>query len=183
MVATAGRSRRSARRRWSISTLPAIGCARAAIWPVGTWSLKGAFYAGLRKDGLRSGAEVDPPGYCHFGTWLDEAYFRQLASEYLAEQATRGRTHKFWKNRGGQRDNHWLDRRIMNMALAEHGLSSLTADEWAGRAKERGAPPDESLALLKTPNAPPPPSLQPAQHVPFPGLAELNASIRPKDVW
>ena len=42
------------------------------IWPVGTWPLKGAFYADLRKGGLRGGAEVEPEGYCHFGAWLDE---------------------------------------------------------------------------------------------------------------
>jgi hypothetical protein len=42
------------------------------IWPVGTWPLKGAFYSDLRKEGLRSGAEVDPPGYCHFASWLDD---------------------------------------------------------------------------------------------------------------
>ncbi len=85
-----------------------------------------------------------------------ETYFRQLTAEFLAETATRGRTHKFWKIRGGQRDNHFLDTRIMNMALAEHlGLSSLTADEWAGLAKERGSLPDDSLPLLKTPGAPP----------------------------
>jgi hypothetical protein len=30
----------------------------------------------LRKEGLRAGAEADPPGYCHFPAWLDEAYFR-----------------------------------------------------------------------------------------------------------
>ena len=38
------------------------------LWPIGTFPLKAAFYADLRKEGLRSGAEVDPPGYCHFGS-------------------------------------------------------------------------------------------------------------------
>jgi len=40
------------------------------------------------------------------------------------------------------------------MALAEHlGLSSLTSDEWAGLAKEHGAPPNDSVALLKAAGA------------------------------
>ena len=61
------------------------------VWPVGTWPLKGAFYADLRKEGRRAGAELDPPGYCHFGAWLDEGYFRQITSEYLVEETYRGR--------------------------------------------------------------------------------------------
>jgi hypothetical protein len=46
----------------------------ARVWPVGTWPLKAAFYADVRKDGIKSGSDVDPDGYCHFPTWLDENY-------------------------------------------------------------------------------------------------------------
>lgn len=119
------------------------------IWPVGTWPLKGAFYADLRKTGLRAGAEIDPDGYCHFGTWLDENYFRQITAEYLAEETFRGRARKFWKLRASERDNHQLDARIYALALAEHlGLSSLTADEWANLAKARGMPPPDLPPLF-----------------------------------
>ena len=133
------------------------------IWPVGTWALIGALYSDLRKDGLRSGAESDPPGYCHFPSWLDEGFFRQITSEYLAEETFKGRARKFWKLRASERDNHFLDCRIYNMALAEHlGLSSLTADEWAVLAKERGMPPAELPTLFaaarKDGGAPPPPA-------------------------
>jgi phage terminase large subunit GpA-like protein len=125
------------------------------IWPTGTWPLKGAFYSDLRKDGVKSGAEADPPGYCHFGTWLDETYFRQLTSEYLAEETYKGRARKFWKLRASERDNHWLDTRIMCMALAEHlGLSALTPSEWAGLARERGGPASAALGLSRDPGAP-----------------------------
>lgn len=120
------------------------------IWPVGTWPLKGAFYSDLRKEGLKSGAEVDPPGYCHFPTWLDEGYFRQITAEYLAEETYKGRVRKVWKIRASERDNHWLDCRLYSMALAEHlGLSSLTSDEWAAIAKVRGVPADDALALFR----------------------------------
>jgi phage terminase large subunit GpA-like protein len=116
----------------------------ARHWPVGTWPLKSAFYADLRKEGLRAGAEADPPGYCHFPTWLDEGYFRQITAEYLAEQTFRGRTRRFWKQR--ERENHFLDCYVYCIALAEHlGLSSLTATEWAALARERGAPRDMPL--------------------------------------
>jgi phage terminase large subunit GpA-like protein len=128
------------------------------IWPVGTWPLKSAFYADLRKEGLRAGAEADPPGYCHFPAWLDEAYFRQVTAEYIAEETFRGRVKKRWRQRAGQKDNHFLDCRVYNMALAEHlGLSSLSPAEWAALARERGAPPDLPLftgRLLAAPGAP-----------------------------
>jgi phage terminase large subunit GpA-like protein len=38
----------------------------AMVWAVGTWPLKGAFYAQLRKEGIAAGQPVNPPGYCHF---------------------------------------------------------------------------------------------------------------------
>jgi phage terminase large subunit GpA-like protein len=124
------------------------------IWPIGTWPLKGAFYADLRKDGRRGGAEVDPEGYCHFGTWLDETYFRQLTAEYLAEETYRGRARKVWKLRASERDNHFLDCRVYNLALAEYlGLSSITPADWARLAKERGMPASETPDLFRRPLA------------------------------
>ena len=120
--------------------------------PLGTWPLKGAFCADLRKEGLRAGAKVDPPGYCHFASWLDEGYFRQITAEYLAEETYRGRARKVWKLRASERDNRWLEARIYCMALAEHlGLSSLTPAEWAMLAKERGMPASDALALFRKP--------------------------------
>ncbi len=119
------------------------------VWPVGTWPLKGVWYADLRKDGLRAGAEVDPGGYCHFGTWLDENFFRQITAEYLAEETYRGRARKVWKIRASERDNHQLDNAVYCLALAEHlGLSILTPAEWAQLARERGMPPSDALALF-----------------------------------
>jgi phage terminase large subunit GpA-like protein len=123
----------------------------------------------LRKDGVKSGAEADPPGYCHFGTWLDETYFRQLTAEYLATETFRGRTRKFWKQVSHTRDNHFLDARIMCMALAEHlGLSSITPAEWTGLAKERGAPPPEALGLFRPAAG--------AQAAPAASLADMDAA-------
>jgi phage terminase large subunit GpA-like protein len=120
------------------------------LWPVGTWPLKGAFYADLNKEGVKSGKPVDPEGYCHFSAWLDETYFKQLTSEYIAEQTLRGKIRKIWKLRASERDNHLLDCRVYNLALAEYlGLSAITRDEWARLAKSRGLPPDDALALFK----------------------------------
>lgn len=116
----------------------------AKVWAVGTWSLKGAFYSDLRKEGIRSGRERDPDGLCHFGAWLDEVYFRQITSEYLADEKIKGRIVKRWKERG---DNHFLDCCIYNDALAEYlGLSTMTPEEWAALARARGMP-DELLKV------------------------------------
>lgn len=123
----------------------------ATIWPVGTWSLKASFYSHLAKPGIAAGAEIDPPGYCHFGTWLDEVYFQQITAEYLGDEKYKGRTRKRWKPLSG-RENHFLDCRIYNMALADYlGASRMTADDWALLAKERGVPAGSAGEGLFTP--------------------------------
>lgn len=110
----------------------------AMLWPLGTWSLKAEFYANLRKKGRTSGAEEDPPGYCHFGDWLDEPYFKQITSEFLDSATVRGRTVKVWKELG---PNHLLDARVYAMAMGEYlGLTRMNDDDWASLARLRGAP-------------------------------------------
>jgi phage terminase large subunit GpA-like protein len=124
------------------------------VWPVGTWPLKSAFYSDLAKTGIAGGAAEDPAGYCHFGKWQDEAYFRQITAEYLTDDLVRGKKSRVWKIRASQRDNHFLDTSIYNAALAEYlGMSKLTAAEWAALAKERGMPSD-ALPLFAKPAAP-----------------------------
>jgi phage terminase large subunit GpA-like protein len=79
-------------------------------------------------------------GTCHHGAFLEENYFVQITSEYLASAPYRGRTRMEWAKRG---DNHFLDCRVYNLALADYlGLSRMTADEWARLAKLRAAPAD-----------------------------------------
>ncbi len=96
------------------------------LWPVGTWSLKSSLYTDLHKIGIRSGALEDPPGYCHFGRWVGENYFKQLTAEHLADIIVRGQvTGRRWEKSG---DNHFLDTRIYTRGVAEYlGLSSMTA--------------------------------------------------------
>jgi phage terminase large subunit GpA-like protein len=112
----------------------------AMVWGVGTWPLKGVIYADLRKEGVAAGKEVDPAGYCHFGDWLDEVYFRQITSEYLTNENYRGRIRRIWKVRNGE-ENHLFDCRVYNYALADYlGVSRMTADQWAVLASRRGVP-------------------------------------------
>lgn len=113
----------------------------ATVWSVGTWGLKGAFYADLRKTGAAAGAEIDyPAGYCHFGTWMDEVYFRQITSEFLSNENFRGRVRRVWKVRAGE-ENHLLDCEIYGSAIADWlGLSRMTEPEWKALAARRGVP-------------------------------------------
>lgn len=122
--------------------------ASALLWPVGTWDLKAEFYANVRKDGRKAGAELDPPGYAHFGEFLDEAYFRQITAEHLADTKVRGRTVRVWRDTG---PNHLLDCRVYAMAVAEHlGLTRKTQDDWRALAK-RYATPDAAGDLFAGP--------------------------------
>lgn len=112
----------------------------AAVWTVGTWSLKAQWFADLRKLRVVEGAEIEPPGACHHADWLEENYFLQITNEYLADERYRGRMRKVWKERGA---NHYLDCRVYNIALAEYlGLSTLKSDEWKELARMRGVPPE-----------------------------------------
>ena len=53
----------------------------------------------------------------------------------------KGRNRKIWKTRPAQPDNHLLDCRVYNFALAEYlGLSATSDAEWAQLARRRGLP-------------------------------------------
>ena len=122
----------------------------AKVWAVGTWPLKGAVYEDLRREGRRAGREIDPPGYMHFGSWLDETFFRQLTSEYLSEERHRGQTRRVWKIRSSERDNHFLDCEVYTRALAEYlGQSRMTSDDWAVLAERHGMPATDTPSLFE----------------------------------
>lgn len=147
----------------------------AQLWPVGTWTLKAALYAHLRKEGRRDGAEQDPPGYCHFGEFLDQRYFQQLTAEYLKEFERKGRMVKEWVASGA---NHFHDCRIYNMAMAEHlGLGRFTDEMWAALAARRNVPPVEGPDLMAALSKP-----VPALPAPAPAAATTVASAAPRTV-
>ncbi|MDQ0472805.1 phage terminase large subunit family protein [Labrys wisconsinensis] len=123
----------------------------ARLWKTGTWSLKREHYDNLRKTRIAAdGSTWDPPGFCHFGLWLDEIYFKQITSEYLEDITVRGRvTGRRWAKRG---ENHYLDCRIGNMALADHlGLNSMSPADWQTLAEMRGVPDGVVTPDLFTP--------------------------------
>jgi phage terminase large subunit GpA-like protein len=133
------------------------GCATVRF--VGTWPLKSTFYAYVSQVAKPEGSSlIYPMGYCHFGQFQDEIYFKQITSEYLGEEKVgKGkknlrRTRQIWIPRAGA-DNHWLDCRIYNMASLDAYFASFTADDWARLAAERGIPEDLRTPDLFTPRA------------------------------
>jgi phage terminase large subunit GpA-like protein len=106
------------------------------LWPVGTWVLKSELYGNLRRVGPDDTGAY-PPGYCHFSTLHDEAFFRQLTAEPLITRERNGRRVTEWVASG---PNHALDCRIYTMAAAEHlGMGRWTLDGWRELATARGA--------------------------------------------
>ena len=148
------------------------------LWPVGTWSLKAEFYAYLRKEGRRDGAEADPPGYCHFGNWQDERYFQQLTAEHLKDREVKGRIVREWVASG---ENHYHDCRIYNMAMAAHlHLSSLRPDQWQALATARSvakADQADMVAMMNRSIVPAPPPAA-APRTAFATPAPVTAAAR-----
>lgn len=136
----------------------------AKVWPIGTWPLKSGLYLDLGKQRLAETVNEAPPGYCHFHGEADEEYFKQLCAAHLEDIKVRGRpAGKRWID---LRENHFLDCRVYNMALAEYlGISIMTADEWAALARHRGLPPavTEQTLFTPRPEAEPQPVAEPAE--------------------
>jgi phage terminase large subunit GpA-like protein len=159
----------------------------AKLRSVGTWPLKASVYAYLALDKkTENGVLIAPRGYCHFARWLDENYYKQLTAEYLAEEKIRGKPRKVWKQ--SDNDNHFLDCRVMNTALADAYLATYTSDDWARMARDRGVPADlmdpdlfNPLRPVLAPDAPQSPQTAApdleAATDPFAKLAELNKGL------
>jgi hypothetical protein len=137
-AATAGICRRSARRVVKDIDLDGRKLGFAKLWPVGTWSLKGHWYEDLRREGKAAGREVDPPGYCHFGKFLDEIISSKSRPNISPKSQSRGRMTKGLGARAAIRKT------ISRLPRVQHGdrrsprLSSMTEDEWkSSRASAR----------------------------------------------
>lgn len=144
----------------------------AKVWAVGTWPLKSSLYLDLGKQRTGPSVEEAPPGYCHFHGEIDEEYFQQLCASHLEDITVRGRpAGKKWVD---LRENHFLDCRVYNMALAEYlGISIMTADEWAALARHRGVPDEMTRRDLFSQREPPPQQSAPSSNLPS----------RPVDDW
>lgn len=148
----------------------------ATLWPVGTWSLKATYYANLRKDGRKAGAEIDPPGYCHHHLGCDERYFKQQTAAYLKTATFRGRSTRVWQESG---PDHLLDCRVYAMAMADYlGLTRLTQEQWKEVARQRGVP-----IVLKEPDLLAPDSVKIAARMPALPESKSNAPTTIRSNW
>jgi len=122
------------------------------VWPVGVDIAKSELYGWLR---LRAGEGDPPPGYCHFPEY-GESFFQQLTAEHLVTAINR-RTHRAkmeWQVLPN-RENHFLDARI----LARVAAAVLGIDRMARPAQD--APPPSPVAPPRAPEfriATPPPT-------------------------
>lgn len=105
------------------------------VWPIGVDLAKSELYGWLR---LKPGDEP-PPGYCHFPEYGEE-FFMQLTAEHLVTVVNR-RTHRAkmeWQCLPN-RDNHYLDARILARAAASVlGIDRMTPRQ---RANVPSSPP------------------------------------------
>jgi phage terminase large subunit GpA-like protein len=112
-------------------------------WPVGTWPLKIELYNRLRQK-PKNGEY--PSRFCFFSADHDEAFFKQLTSESLVRHERGGRVVSEWIVSG---QNHWLDCRVMAMAMLElYGAAALSRDAWSALAFSRHAPAPAAQADL-----------------------------------
>lgn len=120
-------------------------------WKAGAYNLKSRFYAYLNRETAidPAGDVVAPAGYCHFGTFLEEGYFRQLTAEYIGQDKAGNRV---WKQR--EHDNHWLDCRVIAMSLVfgapVFDIGNRPESFWRNLAYERGAPESALAPLLRS---------------------------------
>jgi phage terminase large subunit GpA-like protein len=110
------------------------------VYPVGVDIAKAELYGWLR---LRIGEDGEvPPGYCHFPEY-GEAYFGQLTAEHLVtivNRRTRRAKHE-WQVLPN-RENHYLDARVLARAAA------------AVLGIDRMAPPKPAASTAAVPSAP-----------------------------
>ena len=127
------------------------------MWPIGVDVAKGELYGWL---GLARGAGEDPPpGWCRFPEYGEE-FFKQLTAEHLVtvvNRRTRRATHE-WQVLPN-RENHYLDARILaRAAAAVLGIDRLP------RGDRAPAPPAQPPAAAGNPSAelapPRPPALR-----------------------
>lgn len=110
------------------------------VWPVGVDIAKGELYGWLRLR-IAEGAPT-PAGFCHFPTHGEE-YFRQLTAEHLVTTVNRRtRRAKLEWQVLPNRENHWLDARILaRVAASVLGIDRMAPPPPAAPARPPAAAP------------------------------------------
>lgn len=133
------------------------------VWPIGVDIAKSELYGWLR---LRIGEDgVAPAGYCHFPQY-GEDFFQQITAEHLVTTINRRtrRTKMEWQVQAN-RQNHFLDTRILaRVAAAVLGIDRMPAADRTPRATAPPAPtPTTPAATSSAPEAPASPAPAPSE--------------------
>lgn len=132
------------------------------VWPLGVSLGKSELYGWLRLP-LPGDGEEFPPGWCHFPEY-DQEFFRQLTAEHLVTVTHKrtGFTALEW-HIIPNRENHWLDARILARAAASSlGLDRARPQPQASAPVQSRSPEArrEQRADVQAP-APPPVAQRP----------------------
>lgn len=139
------------------------------VWIVGANIAKSELYGWLRLK--RSAEDVYPSGYCHFPEHSEE-FFKQLTAEQLVSIRKRNRFTVLEWQLLPNRENHWLDCRVLGRAAAAFlGLDRLMP-------RRRPAPISPSTATATALEAAPPPPPQP-----IPSPREPSPARPPRESW
>jgi phage terminase large subunit GpA-like protein len=106
--------------------------ARVPLFPVGTDTAKELLFARLK-------IEQPGPGYMHFGSVLDEEFFKQLTAEKKVERKVRGITTYEWKKVRAR--NEALDLAVLNMVALDILNPNLRAIADKLEEKPKAPPP------------------------------------------
>lgn len=123
------------------------------LWPIGTWPLKSAHYAGLRRM-LRGPDAGGPfrPGGLYFNEDVDLTLLKEATAEDLKKGERNGRPYQYWEKHGA---NEELDIAVGARALAYYlGCDSQTAEQWQALAAHRASVPVGQPTLFELPLAP-----------------------------
>lgn len=143
------------------------------LWPVGTWPLKSAHYAAMRRMLRGPGPDGLPrPGGLYVNDDADIALLRQMTAETLKKTTRAGRPYQYWEQHGA---NEELDIAVGCRALSYYlGCDTMTDEQWQALAAQQAAAPVDGATLFDLPlNTVSP--LNPVDLVPAP----LPASAEP----
>lgn len=109
-----------------------VGTLRVRLFTIGTEAAKDLIFAGLKKDELG-------PGYCHFPTERDDAYFKMLCAEKRITKFVSGKAKSFWVKVSERARNEALDCRVYALA-AVHILNPDWKSFRSNREKKANKP-------------------------------------------
>jgi phage terminase large subunit GpA-like protein len=125
------------------------------LWPIGTWPMKSAHYAALRRTIRGPDVGGGPrPGSLQINEDIDLGGCKQLTAESLKITTRNGKPHQEWVRHGA---NEELDCAVGARALAYHlGADKLSPDDWVRIAAQQAAVPVQDATLFDVPIGPAP---------------------------